>query len=294
VEAKSTAATDSTTATKAVLPAASSSGSMSPGFPRDPQPSTAVASAATSTTDSAAATPASQVLTATGNAQEALDKAASANKYLFAFFWKAADEPSAAMRRVFDEALAEISAKADTVAVNVTDASQKEFIEKYGLDNAPMPLVLAFAPNGAITGGFPTQVEKQQLLDAFVSPCMAQCMKALQESKLVLLCVQNENTASSGEAMKGVQDFKDDERYASATEIVMLDPSKADESAFLGDLKIAPDTKTAVTVLMAPPGAAVGMVEGPTTKQIFQEFLSRASACGPGGCGPGGCGPKAK
>jgi len=230
-------------------------------------------------------------LVATGNGMEAIRKASDAEKYLFAFFWKEDSDQSVAVRRVFDETVAKVADRADTVAVDIADESQKEIVEKYGLDRAPMPLVLAMAPNGAITGGFPNGFEEKDLMGAFVSPGTAQCVKPLQENKLVLLCLQNADTESNEDAMKGVRAFKEDERFAKATEVVVLDPSDSAEAKFLGDLGVSPETETAITVLMAPPGAPIGMIEGATTKESFVDMLAKAKACGPGGCGPGGCGP---
>ena len=53
------------------------------------------------------------------------------------------------------------------IAVNITDALEKAIVAKFDLSGDPMPLVLTIAPDGAITGGFPTKFEEQQLLDAF-------------------------------------------------------------------------------------------------------------------------------
>jgi Tol biopolymer transport system component len=40
--------------------------------------------------------------------------------------------------------------KADSVEVNVADPTEKEIVDRYSLTRSPMPLVLAFAPNGAM------------------------------------------------------------------------------------------------------------------------------------------------
>jgi hypothetical protein len=153
-------------------------------------------------------------------------------------------------------------------------------------------MVLAFAPNSAITGGFPNSFTASDLQTAFVSPGTAQCVKALQEGKLAMLCVQNGQTKSSEEAMQGVRDFKDSQEYPEFVQVVKLDPKDSEEAKFLGELQISPDTETAITVMMAPPGVPIGMVEGPTTKELFVDLLSKAqSACAGGQCGPGGCGP---
>lgn len=224
---------------------------------------------------------------------EALDKAAADKKYLFAFFWNSDNVQTAAMKKVLEDAMAKVSDRVTTVSVRVGDPAEQGIVTKYDLERAPMPLVLAIAPNGAITGGFPTKVDEQQLLGAFASPGTEKCMKALQDGKLVFLCVQNDTTKSNVEALQGVTEFKSDERYASATEVVVLDPRDAAEASFLGDLKIDPGTTTAVTAFLAPPGSVIAEYQGATTKETLITALQQANTgCGPGGCGPGGCAPK--
>ena len=228
-----------------------------------------------------------------GAGHEALRKAAAEGKYLFAFFWKSEDGQTKAMRQVFDATMAKLTDRAHSVAVNVTDPAEKGLVSKFGLNRAPMPLVLAIAPNGAITGGFPSKFEEKDLVEAFATPCTQKCMKLLQDGRLVLLCIQNEKTGSNAAAMKGVRDFQTDPRFSQATEIVMLDPSDKVEASFLGDLQVSPETKDAVTVFLAPPGSPVGMFEGATNKDQLVDTLQKSSSvCGPGECGPGGCGPK--
>jgi hypothetical protein len=229
-----------------------------------------------------------------GRGTAAMQQAAQAGKYLFALFWKEEDSQTAAMRSVLHEAMKELADRANSVEVNVRAASEKAIVDEFGLDRAPMPLILAIAPNGAITGGFPTEARKEDLAEAFATPCTERCMKHLQDGKLVLLCVQNEKTESNDKAMQGVRDFQTDARFASATEIVMLDPADAAETGFLTDLQIRSDTESAVTVFLAPPGSPLAMFEGATTKDQLVETLQKASSgCCPGGsCGPGGCPPQ--
>jgi len=228
-----------------------------------------------------------------GKGMVAIKQAGDAGKYLFVFFSKTDDDQTLAMRKVFDKALEKAAERAQTVAVNVADASEKDIVDKFDLSRAPMPLVLAIAPNGAITGGFPTKFEEQQLLDAFATPTTEKVMKSLQDGKLVFVCAQNAKTTASDAALQGVRDFKSDTRFANATEIVTLDPTDTKEASFLKDLKVAPDIAVATTVFIVPPGQAIAQIEGPTSKDKLVELLSKANTgCGPGGCGPGGCGPK--
>ncbi len=230
---------------------------------------------------------------ATGAGIAAIQEAAQAKQYLFAFFWKSKDDQTIAMNEVLDTAIKNSNGRARSVSVCVADTSEKSIVEMFGLDRAPMPLVLAIAPNGAVMGGFPTKCTEEELLSAFGSPCTERCMKALQAGKLVLLCAQNSATTYNDEALNGVREFKADERYAKHTELVMLDPSDTAETSFLADLKIDPKESQAVTAFLAPPGAVIAEYKGATVKDELIAALQKASTgCGPGGCGPGGCGPK--
>jgi len=229
----------------------------------------------------------------TGGGMTALDKAAQAKRYLFVFSWKEDNDQTTTMRKVFDQAMTGIADRADAVVVKVDDPDERDIVEKFQLKRAPMPLVLAVAPSGAIMGGFPTQFSEQDLLNAFGTPCTEQVMKTVQDRKLVLLCVQNGKTKSNEEALQGVRDFEADSRYSGSTKVVMLDPADSAEASFLKDLKIDPQTEQAITVLIAPPGVAVTEVEGAVTKDLLAAALQKASsACAGGSCGPGGCGPK--
>jgi ribosomal protein L25 (general stress protein Ctc) len=229
-----------------------------------------------------------------GKGMAAIKQAAAAGKYLFIFFSKAKDEQTLAMRKVFDKAMEKAADRTQWIAVNTNDTSEKAIVAKFQLERAPMPLVLAMAPNGAITGGFPTKFEEQALLDAFATPGTEKVMKQLQDGKLVFVCVQNDKTKSNDAAMQGIREFRADARFASATEIVMLDPADPAEAAFLADLKIDPKTEEAVTAFLAPPGSAIAEFKGATDKSELIATLQKASSgCCPGGsCGPGGCAPK--
>jgi hypothetical protein len=222
---------------------------------------------------------------------KALTQASAAGKYLFIFFSAEDDENTKAMRKVFSDAVAKTSDKASSVAVTISDPAEKEIVAKYGVEKAPMPLVLVVAPNGAVTGGFPTTFDEKALLNAFVSPGMEKCLKVLQERKLVILCAQNKSTKSNDAAMKGAQDFKADKRFAQFTEIVQIDPADAAESKFVTQLRIEPKTAEAVTALLAPPGVVVGTFKGAVNKDALVAALTAATSggCGSGGCAPSGC-----
>ena len=177
-----------------------------------------------------------------------------------------------------------------TIEVQTTDAAEKALVDKFGVSRAPLPLVLAVAPNGAITGGFPQKVTEAQLAGAFVGPSMAAGLKALQDRKLVLLCVQSRHQAVPA----GVREFAADDQYKAATVVVTMDPADAAEARHLKDLSVDADRDVPATLLLAPPGHILGKFDATVTRGQLIEKLKSSQSCCPGGkCGPGGCcGPK--
>lgn len=226
-------------------------------------------------------------------AKSLLQQAANEGRYVFTFVWKQDDDATRRMHEVFDSALAKVVERAIATDVLISAANQREFVEEYGLERAPLPLVLAIAPNGAITGGFPTQFSEEELLNAFATPATEKSMKELQAGKLVLLCVQNESSAAREAAVAAAREFQRDPRFAGASEIVMLDPTDTAEASFLRDLQIN-STANAVTVLLAPPGSPIAMFEGAISKAQLVEAVEKAGSgsCPGGQCGPNGCTPK--
>ena len=57
---------------------------------------------------------------------------------------------------------------------------------------------------------FPQKLTPQQVAGAIVSPGYAECLKAMQSKRIVLLCVQPER---GGFVPKGVQSFQTDKTY---------------------------------------------------------------------------------
>ncbi len=227
---------------------------------------------------------------ASGKGLAAIERAAKANKYLFVFFFRQDDEETRTMRQVFDDAANGLAGKADSVVVSVTDPSEAKMMTKFRISKASTPLALVLAPNGAVTGGFPGTVTREQLLSAFVTPSIEQFLGAVQQGKLVVLCIQNGRTRGNSEAMGGVQAFKADKLYGDVTEIVMMDPGQPGERPFLGKLGIDKPIEEATTILVMPPGSVIGSFKGATDKNQLVTTLTTALARFGGGCKPGQCG----
>jgi hypothetical protein len=239
-----------------------------------------------------ASQPTTQAAGAQGEGMAALQKAAADNKHLFIVFSEKDNEETRTLRKTVDAAAGKLADKVQVVAVNRNAAAEKPVVEKFGVQMAPMPLVLAVAPNGAITGGFLSAgLTQQRLEEAIATPAAQKALKSVQDRRFVFLSIQGKATKNNDAATKGVSDFKADPKYAQLTDVYTLDPSAPEEAAFLKQLQVDHKTQDAVTVLMAPPGMVVAKIAGATTKEAFLTALQKASSggCGPGGCGPGGC-----
>ncbi|MCX7019279.1 MAG: hypothetical protein WCK47_01495 [bacterium] len=238
-----------------------------------------------------------------GKGIAAISQSAATGKYAFVFFYREGGSlagrlfsrektaQTEELRAMFRVVMGNMATKADAIEVNAGDPAEKDIVQQYDVSRAPMPLVLAIAPNGAITRGFPGKFTEQDLMNAFATPVLEKCLKVLQNRGLVLLCIQNAKTRLNEAAMKGVTEFKADPRFGQAVEIVKVDPSDTAESKLLNQFKVDPNTKDAMTVILAPPGSVLASFVGPTDKDVMiAKVTSSVSGCG-SSCAPGQCGP---
>lgn len=229
--------------------------------------------------------------------QAAMDRAAAAQKYVFLFFWKDKNPQTDKAWNVLQPAMANMADSAEAVSIQATDPAEKRIVDKYGVSRAPMPLVLAIAPCGAITRTFTGTFDENKLRTAFVSSCTQQCLKALQDRKLVLACVVDQvNPQDPVTISKGVEDFGADAKFGAATQIILVNARDQGEASFLKDFQVDPQAQKPVVLFIAPPRSMIGKFDGTTTKQQLLAKLAAAQSdpCAGGKCGPGGCGPKKK
>jgi len=227
-------------------------------------------------------------------AQAVIDQAAAANKYTFIFFWRDRSPKTDKAWATLQPLATKMADAASVTAVEVTDPKERQLVAHYGVDRAPLPLILAIAPCGAITKAFTGEFNAQELQTAFVSPCTQHCLKALQDQKLVFVCVNDGNAGQPTSSVPvAVQQFKMDERYGAATEVVLLNASDAGEAAFLQELKVDPRAAKPLTVFLAPPGTVIGQFDARATKDdiVKQMAAAQSNPCAGGKCGPNGCVP---
>ena len=162
------------------------------------------------------------------------------------FFWKEQNPQTDRAWSVLQAAAGKMSDWADVVAVQATDPAEKPLVDRFGTSRAPMPLVLAVAPCGAVTKAFTSAFDESQLRSAFVSPGTQLCLKALQDRKLVLLCVVDQAGPNGSGVPAAAQEFKADQRFGAASEIVLVSASDEGEAGFLKELRV--DTRVAQAV----------------------------------------------
>ena len=223
-----------------------------------------------------------------------VDPTAQKTRYQFLLFWKQSDVATSQARQTLDAFASKQDGQLVVSDIRVGDPARQDIVEQYGVSRAPMPLVLAVAPNGAVTEAIMHPIDEKKLTAAIVSPASADSLKGMQEGKIVFVCVHSQHTQAEEGALAGVYEFAADDNYREATLIVNVDPADPQEDAFLKQLKIDPQTSSPVTVMVAPSGGMLGTFVGSTTKAEFVKTLTASkSTCCPGGkCGPGGCCPK--
>lgn len=226
-----------------------------------------------------------------GSSAATLQQANREGKHLYLFLYRTQDPKTQHLQQVFDRAHERLQQEALFLVLQVDDPSEGDFVRAYDLQRAPMPFVLVLAPNGAIVNGFPAGFSEDDLSRSLSSPGMAQCLKALQQGKMVILAVQSPVSQDREGALQGVRDFLSDPRFGSKTELVMIDPTDAKEQKFLQQVGVSSQGRVALTVLMVPPGDVIARLEGNTTKAQLTEVVKRASSdcgCSGGQCCPGG------
>jgi hypothetical protein len=208
--------------------------------------------------------------------------ASKQDKYTFIMFWKNQDDATKVMWNTLQQNLSSKKDKTTFVAVNTNDPTEQNLVKEYGVSRAPMPLTLAIAPNGAITGSFVKNINTEYIDQSFVSPAKSRCMLTLQSRKMVLLCV---NPGAKSEMPKGVQDFKSIPCYRDVVNVVSVSTQESGEAGFLKELGVPQQNKGTTVVFMAPPGVMVGQFNANVTQQqLIAELKKAGKSCGVDGC----------
>jgi len=218
----------------------------------------------------------------------AITQAGRDGKYSFVLFYRPKEQASETMRATLERAKGKLKAKAVLLSVDIDAKSEAGLVEKFRAQQAPLPLTLVIAPNGATIRAFTKPVDEQALAGAFVSQKVAAVAKALQDKKVVALCLQGPATKHNSESKRAAEGFIADQKLGGQGVLISADPSR--EAELIRRCGMASPPTEATIVLLAPPGSMVAAVAGATTKEaLLQKLQSASSSCSSGSCGPSGC-----
>lgn len=210
-------------------------------------------------------------------AEATLEKAGTDGKYTFLVFYKLNDAATQSVVTTLKEGLAIHHENAVGAYVNVASPADKALVDRFDVSRAPMPMTIAIAPNGAITGMFTQKLTSELIENAFVTPTMSRCMKSLQEGKLVFVSVQG---SAKAPALASLKDFQADPHFKDRLANYSMVAADAAETKFLKQMQIDPATaKGTTTVLLAPPGVLVGKFNEFATKDEIAAAIAKAGKC---------------
>lgn len=217
----------------------------------------------------------------------AISAAAKQNRYVFVTFYRKDDDASRKMQTAMKSAQVKLSHRASFVSVDVDDPIQQEVVSQYGADRSPIPLTLVVAPNGAVTAGFPNEIRKADFSAAFVSKGKADLLKALQDQKMAVLCIQNSRTKHNEESLAAVRGLASSSQLPSEVLVVRINSADRAEAKLLEQLKVDTGSREAQVIVIVPPGKVAGKFSGAVSTETMVAGVSKA--CGSGGsCAPSG------
>lgn len=206
------------------------------------------------------------------------------NKYVFLFISESKSAETKKIEIMLQEINKELKNKSVIIKVIISNKKEKELIKFFRITKENVPIVLAIAPNGAITGVFSKQIDKKLLRESIVSARESEIILSLQERCLVFLCFYK-NKDSFLETVKS--ELKTIEGYFKGSLVTFyISSNDTSEKSLLKKLNVSDKT---VVFTLVPPDKVISKLEG---EQITKENLLRPilSACGSGssGCGSGG------
>lgn len=242
-------------------------------------------------------------------AEKAIAQAKKENKYLVIYFYEGkkssnkianiigffkGENSSDKITKIMEKAKKEWSKKANFIKIEVRDSKEREVVRKCGVTQVPFTAVIA--PNGAITARFPGIADLEILQKGFVSPKLAQLLKAVQAGNIVFLCLTNKNTKYGSEVLKTAKQAVS--RLSGIVELIKINPEDKREISLLKQIKVLPDLNIATTLVIAPTGIIVEKFTGRMTQRdlfnSFQKILAMDSGCGaPTATGGSACDPSA-
>ena len=90
------------------------------------------------------------------------------SRYHFLLFWKLQDAATLQAKKSLDAFASQRDGQLIVSDIRVGDSASQDLVKKYGVSRAPMPLILAVAPNGAVTSAIMHPIDDKKLAEAIV------------------------------------------------------------------------------------------------------------------------------
>ncbi len=147
------------------------------------------------------------------------------------------------------------------IEVNRGDAAEVDFIKKYGLTTAPVPLILVSSSSGVIVGGVvAAQATVDQLVKLVPSPKKAQVIKALSEGNAVFITASRKSMVSTASVNSACAAAC--QQMAGKSVQVTVDMDDPVEAGFLTEMKVNLQSNEPVTLVANAQGQIAGMYTG--------------------------------
>jgi hypothetical protein len=210
-------------------------------------------------------------------AQQVLAESAEQQKYTFLVFYREDNQATRTMAQTLQAGLGQRSDQASICYVSVSDPAEQALVKKFGVSRAPLPFTLAVAPNGAVTALISQKITDSQIASAFVTVGMADCMKAMQDRKLVLVCV---HPSARSQTPAAALEFQSDPEFKDRISVISIQANDSSEAPFLKQMEIVPASlKGSTMVFLAPPAVLVGKFASHATKAEMAAALHKAGKC---------------
>ena len=167
------------------------------------------------------------------------------------------------------------------VILDRSAAENADFVARYRLQTAPVPLILVVVKGGVIVGSVAAEkASPDMLVKTIPSPKKLEVIKALQEGKSVFILAHKQSMKSAGDIADRCT--KACRQRDNKSVLVKVDMDDKAEAEFLTLLKIDSASSEPITIVANARGQITSTYTGP----MNVEELVQAATRSPGGCCP--------
>ena len=171
--------------------------------------------------------------------------------------------------------------QSEMVILDRSAAENADFVAKYRLQAAPVPLILVAVKGGIIVGSVPAEnASTDKLVKMIPSPKKLEVIKAIQEGKSVFIMAHKKGMKSTGDISDRCT--KACQQMDNKSVLVKVDMDDKAEAEFLTLLNIDPALAEPVTIVTNARGQITNTYNGlMNVEDLVQAATKRAGGCCP-------------